>query len=270
MVLDRNWIVGFTDGDGHFGCWISKDEKPAIRFNFAINQHVRDIKLLYALKKYFSCGRISKPYYTDQGKNGPYYRFEISNRKHLQEIIVPFFQENSLYTRKQHSFDLWCNLIRQVDAGYHLTLGGAHSIRQQKSCINQGNLPGISPTHLDPQWIVGFVDAEGMFAIGNEASNFTLTFSVSQSEIDKNLLRELQNYFKCGYLYKSRNTFVYRVTKLNTILDIIIPFFEKNKLHTSKIFDFVNFRKVALLKSKKLHLSQEGKDRICRIINKLH
>jgi hypothetical protein len=83
---------------------MSSDQPPAVRFNFSINQHERDIKLLYSFKEYFGCGRISKEYYTDQGKNGPYRRFEISNRKHLQDIIIPFFESNPLHTRKFHSF----------------------------------------------------------------------------------------------------------------------------------------------------------------------
>ena len=268
MKLNKKWIVGFTDGDGHFGCWISKDNKPAIRFNYSINQHQRDIKVLYAFKEYFQCGRISKPYYTDQGKNGPYYRYEISNRKLLQEKIIPFFKENTLYTRKQHSFEIWCNLIQQVDQGLHLLPDHVENLRIQKSVMNNGQMPGCRKNLIDPQWIAGFVDAEGMFAIGNETSNYALTFGLTQSEIDQDLLQELQKYFNLGNIKKSRNTYVYTVTSLKHIINKIIPFFEKNKLCTSKNFNFLKFRQVALLKDKKLHLTVHGRKRINNIVEK--
>jgi hypothetical protein len=105
-----------------------------------------------------------------------------------------------------------------------------------------------------------------MFAIGNEASNFALKFAITQLKTEEPLLEELRAYLKCGFIYKSRNTLVYSVSALDPIINKIIPFFEKNKLNTSKSFNFIKFRKVALLKEKKKHLTEAGKKKILKII----
>jgi len=57
MKLEPNWVTGFTDGEGTFYVGINKNTTMAIGYQvlpeFRIVQHKKDIKVLYALKKFF-------------------------------------------------------------------------------------------------------------------------------------------------------------------------------------------------------------------------
>ena len=270
MKLNKSWIVGFTDGDGHFGCWFSK-KNSGIRFNFSINQHKRDIQLLYALKTFFSCGRISKEYYTDNGNdlrsNGPYVRYEISNRKHLLEKIIPFFNENPLNTKKYNSFEIWSDLINKTENGLHLTEQRKNMI-ELKEKMNSHVLPKKSQdVTISDEWLVGFIDAEGMFSIRKDKP-YTLIFGSCQYYTEIDLMCRIRDHINCGYLVKDRNVYVHKVTDQKSLANIIIPFFETNKLRTSKRFNFLKFRKIALLKEKKEHLTTIGQKKINKILMK--
>lgn len=57
------------------------------------------------------------------------------------------------------------------------------------------------------------------------------------------------------------------VTKLEDIINIIIPFFDKYKIVGSKGEDFEYFKQVSILMKNKAHLTSKGLDEI-RLIKK--
>jgi len=65
-----------------------------------------------------------------------------------------------------------------------------------------------------------------------------LVFKITQHAKDEQLMRNLIEYFDCGYLYKDREVFEYRVDKFCDIKNKIIPFFSKNKILGVKLQDF--------------------------------
>lgn len=75
----------------------------------------------------------------------------------------------------------------------------------------------------------------------------------------------MKDYFGCGHIRRNRNILVYSVTDQTSIQNIIVPFFEKNELCTTKKFDFSKFRKVSQIKEKKEHLTEYGKEKIEKI-----
>lgn len=67
---------------------------------------------------------------------------------------------------------------------------------------------------------------------------------------DYHLLSLVQNYFNCGSLnYKSsRNTYTFGVYNLNDLEKYIIPHFDKFPLRGVKYLDYIDFKKVLLIK----------------------
>lgn len=128
---------------------------PAVRFNFSINQHKRDYQVLHAFKNFFGCGRISKEYYTEKGRcfnnNGPYIRFEISNRKHLREKVIPFFNENELNTKKHNSFKIWSDLLEKTEKGFHLATSERTALMALKQKMNLGVDPKMEKLDISNQ-----------------------------------------------------------------------------------------------------------------------
>lgn len=109
---------------------------------------------------------------------------------------------------------------------------------------------------LSPYWITGIVDAEGNFSINKQKTGdkykFSLAFKVTQKEHSLGILYDLKNFFKCGHIHvdnKKENAYKYNVAKLDDIIKIIIPHFDKYPLITSKNLDYLDFKKVAILKN---------------------
>jgi len=62
--LEAQWVVGFVDGEGCFFVAINPHPEMTSAFQvlpeFTVVQHLRDIQLLHALKKFFGCGVVRK------------------------------------------------------------------------------------------------------------------------------------------------------------------------------------------------------------------
>ncbi len=115
-------------------------------------------------------------------------------------------------------------------------------------------------------YISGFTDGEGCFSISfSKRSKFKVgievrpSFSLSQHERNLEVLKKIHNFFKVGSIrYSKRDSnFKYEVRSIKDLTTIIIPYFEKNQLLTSKRHDFEIFSKVCKLIQKNEHLKSE-------------
>lgn len=130
---------------------------------------------------------------------------------------------------------------------------------------------------LHEQWIVGFVDGEGCFSfsiIKNKELRFGYQiqgeFTVVQHERDKQLLMKFKDYFKCGQVNRNHETrFHYRVKKLDHLINIIIPFFEKYPLQTNKKFQLPVFKEICFRLHAKEHLTEAGFETTKVLVKKL-
>lgn len=118
---------------------------------------------------------------------------------------------------------------------------------------------------LDPNWVTGFVDAEGCFSIIIEISNslkwkVRASFEINLHEKDKEILYKIQSFFGVGAIYHrpDKKKSVYRVTNVNYIKDVIIPHFTKYPLISKKRIDFLLWSEVIKLILNKDHLTREG------------
>jgi hypothetical protein len=118
---------------------------------------------------------------------------------------------------------------------------------------------------LHPQWITGFTDAEGCFSVIiriTEPSKWKVqtSFEINLHVKDVNILHHIKSFFGVGYVSIRPNTTrcVYRVTKNEELLDVIIPHFSKYPLVSKKKGDFILWSKVVNMKETKKHLTFEG------------
>lgn len=134
---------------------------------------------------------------------------------------------------------------------------------------------------LHPYWISGFVDGEGTFyveinphkemGIGYQVSP---EFRVVQHEKNEAVLFAIKKYFGCGVIrvnHEDRKE--YRVRSIENLDTIIIPFFIRYPLQTSKKFDFLKFKHIIALIKQKEHLTKEGLLKIldnALIMNRVH
>ena len=98
-----------------------------------------------------------------------------------------------------------------------------------------------------------------------------LTFMLTQSDRDKDLMSSLIEYLGCGHITSvNRGTIDFKVTKFSSIRDTIIPFFNEYPLQGNKNLDFSDFCEVVTLMENKSHLTKEGLDKIKIIHNRMN
>ncbi len=133
-------------------------------------------------------------------------------------------------------------------------------------------------TQLNAQWIVGFVDGEGCFHVAiNKNQDMTVgvqvlpEFTVVQHKRDIKILYAFKDFFQCGVVRVNHgDRMAYRVRNLKQLEQIIIPFFEKHPLKTLKNINFLKFRDVVILMSRKQHLTLSGLEEIRQIKNTMN
>ena len=121
--------------------------------------------------------------------------------------------------------------------------------------------------NITANYILGFVDAEGMFGLivqkggGPTGNKFSLEFKVTQKLASILVLETIKEYFGCGRIAidnRADGTMKYVVTDIASIVGVIIPFFLANQLLTSKYLNFKDFVRMASIIESKAHLTLEG------------
>jgi len=145
---------------------------------------------------------------------------------------------------------------------YYINLRNVNKVLKQNFSINQDSL---LYTKLDPNWVTGFVDAEGCFSIIIEIPDslrwkVRVSFEINLHEKDKDILYKIQSFFGVGAVYHrpEKHISVYRVTNINYIKDVIIPHFTKYPLISKKQADFLLWSEVIKFILNKDHLTREG------------
>lgn len=97
--LDNHQVVGLVDSDGYFGVW-QRTGKNSPMFIFKVSQRDYSVELLKALKAHFGVGNIR----LENDKNGTL-MYAVSDRNHLKNVIIPFFDKNPLVTSKALDYE---------------------------------------------------------------------------------------------------------------------------------------------------------------------
>lgn len=136
MQLDPNWVAGFVDGEGTFYVGINKQSSMKVGYQvlpeFGIVQHNKDLKLLYALKKFFNAGVV-------RVNHDNSYELIIRDVNILNLKIVPFFQKYKLNTQKKFDFIKFSKILDLMSEGKHLTSEGLINIIEIASKMNRAD-----------------------------------------------------------------------------------------------------------------------------------
>ena len=134
MMLDAQWITGFTDGEGCFHVSINPHKEMSVGYQvlpeFTVVQHQRDIQILHAFKKYFKCGVV-------RTNHGDRYAYRVRGIEHLTSTIIPFFEKHSLKTKKNLDFLAFRDVLRMMQQKKHLTKEGIQSIQKIAKAMNR-------------------------------------------------------------------------------------------------------------------------------------
>ena len=133
--LDAHWVVGFVDGEGCFFVGINPHSEMTTGFQvlpeFTVVQHQRDIQLLHALKKFFGCGVV-------RNNHGDRMAYRVRGLDHLNERIIPFFEQHPLKSKKRIDFIKFRKILQLMMKGEHLIPEGIEKIRAMASTMNTG------------------------------------------------------------------------------------------------------------------------------------
>lgn len=125
----------------------------------------------------------------------------------------------------------------------------------------------IKNLNLDPNWVTGFIDAEGYFIVliaidKNYKTGWTIKtrFSISLHKKDLAILELIKTYLgNVGNILKQgKDSVQYKVASLESITKVIIPHFDKYPLITQKKADYELWKRVIEIVSCKGHLTTEG------------
>lgn len=261
----------------------SKKGKLGLSFipRFQIAVHESDSYILHAIKNFFlGIGSIRKI--------GLYYYYKVESFKEINEIIIPHFNNYPLLTKnKFKSFYLLkrcidfmkdnkgmnkkqlLNLLRYKASFKSGLKSKIFETYQDIIPLDQKDIPYLPTQKINPYWLAGFVAADGSFGvyrIGGKYKNYGCTFRISQDKIDELLLGNIADFLGCGKISRSksgmRDLGVFAISDHNTI---IIPFFSKYKICTSKEKDFKYFCEIVDIFNKKgrnKRWLEEDKDKI--------
>jgi hypothetical protein len=119
---------------------------------------------------------------------------------------------------------------------------------------------------LNPYYVTGLVEGEGSFCVSfniRERLKIKIetkaSFSISLNRKDLELLKMVQDFFKCGSIRYSNSdrTYKYEVRSITDIKKKIIPHFEKYPLKGKKAESFRKFSIICEKIHSNLHLNRE-------------
>ncbi|KAF3930963.1 hypothetical protein ABW19_dt0201400 [Dactylella cylindrospora] len=284
--LNGYYVTGFSDGEACFFISFQKNLKSSLGWSsravFQIGVHERDKIILELIKQYFGVGKIFK-----QDENA--FQYRVTSVKDLIDVIIPHFLNYPLITQKLIDFELFKQAAYLLKDKKHLTQEGLLELVSIKSALNLGlsdrlklafpnvkpiaRPSGINKKIMDPNWLVGFIEAEGCFPIliGNSKTkvgkHVQLVFQVTQHVRDKELLTSLIDFFGCGKYRLRKNGLSgdFIVVAYSDIAEKIIPFLNNFQFYGVKYKKYFNFCKAAELIKNKAHLTAEGLELINNI-----
>ena len=160
---------------------------------------------------------------------------------------------NKLLTKVTH--------ILSKKPGRSLIISSMPSIRNYSTTNN------VSLNKLHPDFVSGFIDAEGSFSTAVYYKNrwcVNSVFKISLHLKDKELLNSIQAFFGVGRVTGSVSA-DYRVERISDLVEVIIPHLDKYPLISKKKADYELFKRIVFMMNDRLHLTDKGLQEIINI-----
>ena len=225
----HQWLVGFTDGDGSFTIYRSKDGKWTLFFK--LTQSTYNLRLLYFVKTQLGFGSVSI------NTNNINADFRIRDRKTIGSVILPIFDKYPLLTSKYYSY-------YKFREAYHI-LENNNLTNQEKDrllldLINK-QMPDnyVSPAWevvnfevnntneaklvMSKYWLIGFTEAEGSFYLVSKTSiRIVHAFEITQ-KLDVIVLKAISLIL--GINIMKKRTYYVAITTNSRAIENIISYY---------------------------------------------
>ena len=133
------WIAGFVDGEGCFSCPVFRNHKTALGWQvqptFVVVQSASSRDVLEGLARFFECGKVYVNRRHDNHRED-LCRYCVVRFADLRDVIVPFFQENTLRTSKDENFERFVRVLGLMEERKHLTVSGLIEIAEITETMN--------------------------------------------------------------------------------------------------------------------------------------
>lgn len=135
-LVTGDYIAGLTDGEGCFYINLYRFKKypnanPQTRIHFYIKLRQDDLSVLQSVAKTLGFGHINYQRET-RSNHSPCYRYEVSDRKELHQLIQ-FFHDYKLHSpKKMRDMERIATILSIIGSGDHLKQSGLTRIRQIK------------------------------------------------------------------------------------------------------------------------------------------
>jgi len=239
----KQWLVGFTDGDGNFSI-TNQGDKWGISFKLAQSRY--NLRVLNYIKKELGVGSITK--------DGRKAQFFIRDRKVIQSVIIPIFDTYPLLTSKYFDyikFKKALAILNNLDLSKeekHVKLSNLKNTKVEKGYISPAWKNAILPLNkfssvnkiMSKDWLVGFIEAEGSFYLVNKDSNRIFHgFGLTQ-KLDEIVLQAIALilHINTSVRYKELQDYYILDTTNSRAIENIIDFFK----HTMKGVKSLEYR----------------------------
>ena len=279
---------GLIDGEGSFSITVDRNKTRKLgwraQLKFQIGLHTKDLNLLHLLQQHL--GGIGSIHLA---RNRDIVNYSIDSIEDLNKLIV-HLEKYPLLTQKAADFFLFKQAVKLVNNKAHLTIEGLNQIVNIKASLNLGlsdmlksEFPGYTPVErpvincdnviLDPNWISGFVSAEGNFDVRMPSTNsklgyrVQLRFRISQHSRDLRLMEKIVEYFGSGKVYKygGKSAVSLTIVDFTSITNVLVPFFNITPIIGIKLYDYLDWCKIHSLMVNRSHLTVEGINSIRQI-----
>jgi LAGLIDADG endonuclease len=98
-------------------------------------QGERSKRCLEELQEFFSVGRLFRNRRHDNHKED-LWRYDVSRRDYLLDVIIPFFRKHPLRTSKHADFERFARCLEICASGRHLTAAGLIEIAEVAETMN--------------------------------------------------------------------------------------------------------------------------------------
>ena len=279
---------GLIDGEGSFSIIVDKNKVRKlgwrVQLKFQLGLHTKDLNLLYLLQQSLGgIGSIHLP------KNRDIVNYSIDSIEGLNNLIF-YLEKYPLLTQKAADFLLFKNAVKLVNNKDHVTIQGLKKIINIKASMNLGlsdalklEFAGYTPIErpvinydnvvIDPEWLSGFISAEGNFDVRIPSANsklgyrVQLRFRISQHDRDFILMQKIAEYLRSGKIYKypGKSAVSLSIVDFKDITSTLIPFFNENPVVGIKLYDCLDWCKIHSLILNRFHLTVEGINSIRKI-----
>ncbi len=241
----RQWLVGFTDGDGSFTIYRAREGKWNLFFK--ISQSTYNLRILYFIKKHLGVGSVILESNNNKGD------FRIRDRKSIGSVIIPIFDKYPLLTSKYFEFKKFRKAYEILNNANLSTKEKDKLLLELKSQTFASRPEGyISPAWakvnyiinntyeaklvLSKYWLVGFTEAEGSFyLVSKEPTRIVHAFELTQ-KLDFIVLQAIAHILGIGLVKKKTYNSV--VTTNSRAIGNVIEYYS----NTMKGMKAVEFR----------------------------